>query len=77
MKTDYGIIIFEYDGTYWHDINEDDKKDLLIFQARQDIIGIIRISDTYFKKQNETTIIETINESISKIKNKESKKIRL
>lgn len=79
IKIDEGIIIFEYDGTYWHNLEEDNLKDNLIFKAREDIIGIIRITDSYYKqnKKNKNNIIKEINEAINKIKSKECKKIRL
>lgn len=50
LKDNDGVILIEYDGTYWHDRARDDKRDLLIMQKRRDIIGVIRFSDLYVKQ---------------------------
>jgi len=78
IKTENGIILLEYDGTYWHNIKEDDFKDYEVLKIRKDIIGIIRITDTYFKnnKLNINKIKKDIKDGINKIKSKKCKTIR-
>ena len=74
IKCDEKIIIIEYDGLYWHNKYFDEERDNTIFELRQDIIGIIRISDKYYKRNNLQTLIERINYGIEKIKSGECKK---
>jgi hypothetical protein len=79
IKTNDGIILVEYDGTYWHDIDKDFKRDDVVLNIRKDIIGVIRINDFYFYKYNQTLkiIINSIQDGIEKIKNKETNRVIL
>ncbi len=76
LKTENGIIGIEYDGLYWHSIKQDNIRDNEIFSCRNDIIGILRISSRYFKKEDEERIKKDILYGISEIKSKKRKKIR-
>ena len=73
MKT--GIILLEYDGTYWHDTEKDKKRDELVLSIRPDIIGVIRTNDYYFYKHKIN--ITQFKDAIRKIKSKESSRILL
>ena len=75
-SNDSKIILFEYDGLYYHDEDNDNIRDTNVFENRTDILGIIRISDKYYKK-NKIKIRTEIYEAIRKIENKECKKIKL
>jgi hypothetical protein len=72
------IILIEYDGLFhtYHIKEEDDIRDENVFKNRKDIIGIIRVSNIYYKKIKEK-IKKEIYESIEKIKNKKYQTIRL
>ena len=74
-KTDHGIILLEYDGTYWHDTKKDEDRDKLVLEIREDIIGVIRTNDYYFYKHKIN--INTFNDAIEKIKSKKSNRILL
>lgn len=74
IGTDCGNIIFEYDGKFWHNEEFDNMRDDIILSIRKDIIGIIRIGDTYFKINNIKKIINDIKYAIEDIKNKEYKR---
>lgn len=78
LKTDKGVILIEYDGEYWHDKRYDDFKDSEILKLRKDVIGVIRITDRYFKdnRENLIKIKNDIKNGINKIKSKKSRKIR-
>jgi hypothetical protein len=72
-------ILIEYDGLYWHNEEIDSIKDNLILapQKRTDIIGIIRISDKYYKSSDKNNTLQEIKNAIEKIFNKEEKIIKL
>lgn len=72
-KTKEGIILFEYDGTYWHNKEKDEIRDETTFKYRSDILGIIRINDFYFYKNKQN--LNFLKDAIEKIKNKECKRI--
>jgi len=74
-KSDSGIILLEYDGSYWHDIEKDLKRDRLVLDIRSDIIGVIRTNDYFFYKNKIN--IKTYTDAIRKIESKESDRILL
>lgn len=74
LKCDNKIIIIEYDGLYWHDENFDNDRDNTILDLRKDVIGIIRVSDEYYKNNKLQTLIERLTYGIEKIKSGECKK---
>ena len=74
IKIGEEIIIFEYDGAYWHDIKYDEIRDETIFLVRNDIIGVIRIGENYFKNNNIDKIIKDIKYAIKDIKSKKYKR---
>lgn len=76
LKLKEGIILIEYDGLYWHNQVYDDIKDDIALDIRPDIIGIIRISDEYFKN-NKKELNNKLYESIKKIESKKSRRIKL
>lgn len=65
IKIDDKIILIEYDGLYWHDLEKDLFRDQLTIKRRDDIIGIIRFSDNYVKSNNFDTISSNIKEYLS------------
>lgn len=75
LKTNKGIILIEYDGLYWHKGDYDELKDLVCLKLRSDVLGIIRVSDKYFKN-NKKQVKNDIKNGIEKIKDKECSKIR-
>ena len=80
LQTDYGnIIIIEYDGRLYHHKLTDEIRDSDILMIDEHVIGIIRISDSFFKDKNFLKIekINKINESIQKIKNTTESRIML
>jgi len=60
LKIEEGLILIEYDGDYWHDEIYDDLKDEVILEIRKDILGIIRISSSYFEKYKEKIKIDIL-----------------
>jgi len=74
LKIGEEIIIFEYDDAYWHDIKYDEIRDETIFLVRNDIIGVIRIGENYFKNNNIDKIIKDIKYAIKDIKSKKYKR---
>lgn len=74
IKIENKIILFEYDGSYWHNNEYDELRDDILFSVRNDIIGIIRISDTYFKSNDIKKIINDIKYAIEDIKSKKCKR---
>lgn len=74
IKTNDGIIILEYDGTYWHDSEYDEIRDSVILEIRPDVLGIIRINDIFVRKNNIDTIKKEIEYAIKDIKSKKCKK---
>ena len=80
LQTDYGnIIIIEYDGRLYHHKLTDEIRDSDILMIDEHVIGIIRISDSFFKDKKFLKIekINKINESIQKIKNTTESRIML
>jgi len=75
IKKSNGIILLEFDGIYWHNIEYDKNRDSLILETRQDIIGIIRISDKYYSKYK-NNIINNLEYAIKQIESKKCKVIR-
>ena len=71
-----GIILFEYDGLYWHNQSYDELKDSVALELRHDILGIIRVSCEHFKTNKDKTI-KLIKNAIKKIKSKESNRIKI
>jgi len=71
---DDGIIILEYDGTYWHNSDYDELRDSVIFNLRDDILGIIRINDIFVKNNNIQTIKKEVDYAIKDIKSKKCKR---
>ena len=69
IKINDKIILLEYDGTYWHNIEKDEIRDTIIFETRQDIIGIIRIKDSTYKsyKNDFKKIIQKLKHGIKEI----------
>lgn len=76
IKLNNKIILIEFDGIYWHNVANDIKRDLNILETRDDIIGIIRISDKFFKKHR-SKIKNSIDYGIKEIKSKENQTIRI
>ena len=76
VKNDLGIILIEYDGLYWHNQSYDNIKDDIVLDTRNDIIGIIRISDVKYKENNDK-VIKKINYGIEEIKNKKINRIKI
>lgn len=76
LKIKEGLIGIEYDGIYWHKIEKDNIRDKEIFECRNDIIGILRVSSRYFKSTDKEKIKKDILYGINEIKNKKRKKIR-
>ena len=74
IEFENNIILFEYDGNFWHDIEYDEIRDDIILSKRKDIIGIIRIGDIYFKGNNIEKIIKDIEYAIEDIKSKKCKR---
>lgn len=72
IKCDEGIILIEYDGSYWHDVKYDEERDLEIFRLRKDIIGVIRVSDIRFHNEKIEDIIKLLEYAIENIKSKKS-----
>jgi hypothetical protein len=72
-----GVILVEYDGTYWHDPAKDFAKDELVLQTRPDIIGIIRVNDKFFKKNKNKNFVSFFEDGIKEIKSNKSKRILL
>ena len=78
IKDEYNnILLIEYDGEYWHKFRNDILRDELTLNNRKDIIGILRISDNFYKNNNKEIIINNIKDGINKIKNKENNRIKL
>lgn len=75
-KTKKGIILIEYDGTYWHNQERDTIRDKETLETRDDIIGIIRVQDKFYRK-NRTNIKQHIEYAIKKIESKESNRVLL
>lgn len=76
LKCENGVILIEYDGLYWHNQSYDEIKDDIVLTLRKDILGIIRISDLFYKKNYEKTL-KLINDGINKIKSKECNRIKI
>lgn len=75
IKTANGIILLEYDGTYWHNLEKDIARDSLVLSSRDDVMGVIRTNDYYFYKNQIN--IKDFKDAIEKIKSKESNRILL
>lgn len=73
LKTDNGIILFEYDGSYWHNEDNDKLYDDCVLDIRKDILAIIRYNDHYVKYLTKLKDINKIKEdtinAIEEIKN--------
>lgn len=74
IKTENGLILIEYDGFYWHNIEYDNIKDDITLEIRPDILGIIRFSSNANSDKDK---INKLKDGINKIKNQECKKIRI
>lgn len=74
-KEDNILILIEYDGLYWHNESWDDLKDSITFNIRDDISGIIRVSDAYYKK-HKSIIKNIVNDGITEIKNRKHRRIK-
>lgn len=74
-KTENGIILIEYDGLYWHNQSYDDIKDEVAFEERKDILGVIRVSDEFYKK-NKNSIKIIVQNGIEEIKSGKCRKIK-
>lgn len=74
IKYDDGVIILEYDGGYWHNIEYDKIRDSVLLNLRNDILGIIRINDTFVKNNNIQTIKKEVEYAIKDIKSKKCKR---
>jgi hypothetical protein len=70
IKCDNGIIILEYDGGYWHNMEYDEIRDKVIMSVRDDILGIIRVNDLYVKNNNIQSIKKAVEYAIKDIKGK-------
>jgi len=68
-ESEHGMIIFEYDGYFWHNKKYDEERDKIILEKRKDIIGIIRIGDDYYKNNNISKIKKDIEYAIEDIEN--------
>ena len=82
LETDLGIIIFEYDGGIgvFHQPEKDEIRDTEIMMLDENIIGVIRILESFFKNSNIISIdnqINQINDAIEKIKSNKERRIRL
>lgn len=69
------LILIEYDGLYWHNESYDEIKDKICLSIRNDITGIIRISDEQYKSNRK--IIKHIQDAIEKIKSKECNRVKI
>ena len=69
------LILIEYDGLYWHKQEYDEIKDNICLSIRNDISGIIRVSDHSYKNNNKT--IKLIENAIKQIKNKECNRVKI
>ena len=69
------LILIEYDGLYWHKQDYDELKDKICLSIRDDISGIIRISDHSYKNNNKT--IKLIKDAIEQIKSKECNRVKI
>lgn len=74
-KDNDSLILIEYDGLYWHKQTYDDIKDNICLSIRNDISGIIRVSDHSYKNNNKT--IKLIEDAINQIKNKKCNRVKI
>jgi hypothetical protein len=74
LKIEDELIIIEYDGLYYHDEVYDNLRDDVIFSIRPDIIGIIRVSDSFYKSNKIEQIRKEIDYAIKDIKSKKYKR---
>jgi hypothetical protein len=75
FKDEDSLILIEYDGLYWHNQIYDEIKDRICLEFRNDITGIIRVSDNSYK--NNTKTIKLIKDAIKQIKNKECNRVKI
>lgn len=72
IKCEDGVILIEYDGSYWHDEKKDEERDNEIFKIRPDIIGVIRVGDRKYHSNKIEDIIDLLVYAIENIKSKKS-----